>query len=321
MVRNFAASHLATVEAVCDTRLDRLESMKQQYPFLRVTTDALELLKDPAVEAICICTPVGTHFPLAREALRHGKHVLVEKPLAASVEEAETLVKLAQQQDRCLMVDHTFVYTGAVRKIREIVARNELGRLLYYDSVRVNLGLFQEDVNVLWDLGPHDLSILDYVLGRAPKTVSAVGGCHVKVGVENTAYVALRFEDELLAHFHFNWLSPVKIRMTLIGGTEKMIVYNDLEPAEKVKVYDKGVVVTDDSDARHMALFGYRVGDMWSPTLDTTEALKRVCAEFANAIVERRRPLTDGECGLRVVRILEAAQKSLASGGTAVSLR
>jgi predicted dehydrogenase len=223
------------------------------------------------------------------------------------------------------MVDHTFIYTGAVRKIKEIVKSGELGELLYFDSVRINLGLFQRDINVVWDLAPHDLAIMDYIIERQPLAVTATGSCHVERGIENIAYVMLRFPEEFIAHFHFNWLSPVKIRRTLIAGSRKMVVYDDIEPTEKIRVYDKGVMVTPseeeaDKEAAYRTLVSYRTGDVWVPKLDSTEALRYVCDEFLNAIVEKRRPLTDGHSGLRVVRLLEAAQTSISQQGRAIQL-
>ena len=250
-----------------------------------------------------------------------GKHVLIEKPLTACVREAEELIDLAAANGLTLMVDHTFVYTGAVRKIKEIVNSGELGDLLYFDSNRINLGLFQRDINVVWDLAPHDLSIMDFIIERQPQALSAIGSCHIEQGIENIAYVLLKFADEFIAHFHFNWLSPVKIRRTLIAGTSKMILYDDIEPTEKVRVYDKGVTSNrsdGDKEAAYQTLISYRTGDVWAPKLDPTEALHYVCEEFLEAIQKGRPPLTDGAAGLRVVRLLEAAQQSIKQGGRPV---
>jgi predicted dehydrogenase len=260
---------------------------------------------------------VATHFAIAKEFLRTGKHVLMEKPLTATVREAEELVALAEASKRTLMVDHTFVYTGAVRKMKEILGRGELGDLLYFDSVRINLGLFQRDINVLWDLAPHDLSIMDYLIERQPAGLSAIGSCHIEAGIENIAYLIMKFADDFIAHFHFNWLAPVKIRHTLIAGSSKMILYDDIEPTEKVRIYDKGVTANrvGDREADYQTLVSYRTGDVWAPKLDTTEALRYVVAEFLDSIRLGRRPLTDGEAGLRVVRLLEAAQQSIKCGG------
>jgi predicted dehydrogenase len=260
---------------------------------------------------------VATHFSIASEFLSAGKHVLLEKPLAATVQQSEQLIESAEKNSRTLMVDHTFVYTGAVRKMKEIVSSGELGDLLYFDSVRINLGLFQRDINVLWDLAPHDLSIMDYLIERQPEGLSAIGSCHIEAGIENIAYLIMKFPDDFIAHFHFNWLAPVKIRHTLIAGSSKMILYDDIEPTEKVRVYDKGVTANRvvDREAAYQTLVSYRTGDVWAPKLDTTEALRYVVAEFLDSIRTGRAPLTDGPAGLRVVRLLEAAQKSIKGGG------
>ncbi|MDT7603070.1 MAG: hypothetical protein QOF61_1067 [Acidobacteriota bacterium] len=328
LIRNFVENEASRLAWVCDTDERRLAEIARRYPSARATPDYRELLADPDLDAVVIVTPVATHYPFAKEALAAGKHVLIEKPLTKCAREAEELIRLAKERGRTLMVDHTFVYTGAVRKIKEIVAGGELGELLYFDSTRINLGLFQDDINVVWDLAPHDLSIMDYLLDRTPSGVTATGSCHVKPGIENIAYVMLHFDDEFIAHFHFNWLSPVKIRRTLIAGSRKMIVYDDIEPIEKVRVYDKGVTTTngagggdfDEKEAAYSTLVSYRTGDVWVPKLDGTEALRHVCAEFLEAIRERRRPLTDGAAGLRVVRLLEAAQESISESGRLVKL-
>jgi predicted dehydrogenase len=318
LLRNFAESEAAELRAICDLDVSRLAVIGRRYPGARATTEYSELLNDPGLEAVVIATPVATHYPIAREALLAGKHVLIEKPLTACVREAEELIGLSERNGLTLMVDHTFVYTGAVRKIKEIVDNGELGDLLYFDSNRINLGLFQRDINVVWDLAPHDLSIMDFIIERQPEALTAIGSCHIEQGIENIAYVMLRFADEFIAHFHFNWLSPVKIRRTLIAGTRKMILYDDIEPTEKVRVYDKGVTSNrgdSDKEAAYQTLVSYRTGDVWAPKLDSTEALRYVCDEFLEAIQKSRRPLTDGAAGLRVVRLLEAAQQSIKQGG------
>jgi len=317
LLRNFAENEAAILRWICDLDESRLAAMARRYPAARTTTDYHNLILDPELDAIAIVTPVATHFAITSEALRAGKHVLVEKPLTATVPEAEELIDLADQNRRTLMVDHTFVYTGAVRKMKEIVAGGQLGDLLYFDSIRINLGLFQRDINVLWDLAPHDLSIMDFLIGRQPLGVSAIGSCHIEAGIENIAYLVMRFEDEFIAHFHFNWLAPVKIRRTMIAGSRKMILYDDIEPTEKVRVYDKGVTANrvGDREADYQTLVSYRTGDVWAPRLDPTEALRYVVAEFLNSIQLGRKPLTDGQAGLRVVRLLEAAQESIKSGG------
>lgn len=318
LVRNFAACPRTAVVWVCDRDLNRAARVQRMAPLSAVTDDFQAVLNDPAVDAVAIATPVSSHFPLAQAALQAGKHVLVEKPLATTAEEGRRLVSLAREKGRRLMCDHTFCYTGAVRKMQEIVRSGELGRLLYYDSVRVNLGLFQSDVNVLWDLCPHDLSIIDYVFpdGLQPTEVSAQGLDIMHTGFESVAHLCLFFGDDLMCHIHANWLSPVKVRTVLLGGTRKMIAWDDNNPAERLKVYDKGVDVNQAT--RERCLVNYRHGDAWIPVLDTAEALAAMVNEFAAAIQEERDPLTDGQAGLRVLEVLEAADRSLRQGGARV---
>lgn len=320
LVRNFAEVDGAQVVAVSDLRPERLTLAKSRYPYIKTTDVAMEVITDPRIDAVVIATPVSTHFELARQALRAGKHVLVEKPLAARSDEAEQLIDEANRRNRVLMVDHTFVYTGAVRKIRELVTNGVLGQLYYYDSVRVNLGLFQHDVNVIWDLAVHDLSIMDYVLPQRPVAISATGMSHVPGQPENIAYITLFFADSLIGHIHVNWLAPAKVRRTLIGGSQKMIVYDDLEPSEKVKVYDRGITLTDNPESIYQMLIGYRTGDMWAPQVDMTEALRIEVLHFIRCIEGGERPITDGEAGLRVVRTLEAATRSITERGQPVDL-
>jgi predicted dehydrogenase len=322
LLRNFAENEQAQLRWVCDTDETRLTAMARRYPVARTTTNCRELIDDPELDAIAVVTPVGTHFQIARDALLAGKHVLVEKPLTSTVRAAEELIDLAEKNERTLMVDHTFVYTGAVQKMKEIVKSGELGDLLYFDSVRINLGLFQRDINVIWDLAPHDLSIMDYLIERQPLGLSALGSCHIEPEIENIAYMVMKFPDDFIAHFHFNWLAPVKIRRTLIAGARKMVLYDDIEPTEKVRVYDKGVTTNRNADreADYQTLISYRTGDVWAPKLDATEALRYVVAEFIDAIRNGRKPLTDGEAGLRVVRLLEAAQTSIKRGGQFVEV-
>ncbi|MGZ8845742.1 MAG: Gfo/Idh/MocA family protein [Pyrinomonadaceae bacterium] len=317
LLRNFAENEAAQLRWICDLDEDRLASMSRRYPMAQTTSDYHKLIEDPGLEAVAVVTPVATHYPIAKQCLLAGKHVLMEKPLTATVPEAEELIDLAERNGLKLMVDHTFIYTGAVRKMKEIVGSGELGDLLYFDSVRINLGLFQRDINVLWDLAPHDLSIMDFLIERQPEGLSAIGSCHIEDGIENIAYLIMKFPDDFIAHFHFNWLAPVKIRKTLIAGSSKMILYDDIEPTEKVRVYDKGVTANrvGDREADYQTLVSYRTGDIWAPRLDATEALRYVVAEFLNSIQQDRRPLTDGRAGLRVVRLLEAAQRSMKSGG------
>jgi predicted dehydrogenase len=320
LIRNFNELDDATVVACCDLSVERLNKIKKRYPGTQCYQNPEEILRDPGVDAVIVATPVSAHYPIARKALEHGKHVLIEKPLADSSEHALDLIELAERYHRVLMVDHTFIYTSAVRKIRDLIDSGELGDILYFDSVRINLGLFQKDINVTWDLAPHDLSIMDFLLRQDPLTLTAMGASHAGNRIANMAYLTLTFPNNLIAHFHVNWLAPVKIRLTLLGGSRKMVVYDDLEPTEKVRVYDKGVVVNGSDEKRYQALINYRVGDVLIPKLDATEALNRMAQEFVSAIFENRPALTDGVAGYRVVRLLEAAQTSLDNGGQPVEL-
>ena len=320
LLRNFADLPGARVACVSDLRADRLAAAGARYPGVRTTRSAAELIEDPAVDAVANATPVSTHFELAQAALAAGKHVLVEKPLASSVAEGRRLIEEAARRRLVLMVDHTFVYTGAVRKIAALVASGDLGDLYYYDSVRVNLGLFQHDVNVIWDLAVHDLSIMDHVLPLVPRAVSATGMTHVAGGHENIAYLTLFFDNNFIAHIHVNWLAPVKVRRTLIGGSQRMIVYDDLEPSEKIKVYDRGITVNSNPENVYEMLVGYRSGDMWAPRLEATEALKVELTHFLDCVEHGTTPLTDGASGLRVLQLVEAASQSMASRGRLVEL-
>ena len=323
VVRNLYDHEHVRLVSVCDTRQDRLAPIHRRYPSVRTTTCYEDLLSDPSIDAIAICTPVHGHFPLAMRALRSGRHVLVEKPLASSLEEAARLVEEARRRDLRLMVDHTFVFTPAVRRIRQLLVGGALGqRIYYYDSVRVNLGPWQHDVNVLWDLAVHDLAILDYVLPGTPLAVSATGVSHLPGQPENQAYLTCFFPDELIAHIHVNWLAPVKLRQTLIGGDQKMIVYNDLEPSEKLKVYDKGVKLTSQGNGGPEAgLIDYRSGDVWIPKLSLVEALHTEVDEFVAALSRGSDFPADGEAGLRVVQVLEAASHSMRNRGLPVELK
>ena len=315
LVRCFAEASGATVEAVSDLNPNRLAAMQKRYPAIRTTQSADDLIADPRIDAVAIATPVATHAPLAQKVLAAGKHVLVEKPMTSSAQSSERLIEEAARRKLVLMVDHTFVYTGAVRKIQELIADGQLGEPYYYDSVRVNLGLFQHDVDVIWDLAVHDISIMNYVLPFRPLAVSACGMSHVPGRAENIAYLTLFCENNLIAHVHVNWLAPVKVRRTMIGGSRRMIVYDDVEPSEKVKVYDKGIAVSQDGDSIVQMMINYRAGDIWIPQLDITEALKREAAEFVASIERGRAPLTDGLAGLRTVRILEMATRSMKEKG------
>jgi predicted dehydrogenase len=328
LVRNFFEVPGCKVIAVSDLHPDRLAKIGPRYPTVETTTDYTDLLRDPRIDAIAIATPVSTHFELGMAALRAGKHVLMEKPMTASTEEAQRLVDEAEARGLILAVDHTFVYTPAVRKIREMAQSGEMGDLYYYDSVRVNLGLFQHDVNVIWDLAVHDISIIDNILPARPVAVSATGVSHVPGEPEDMAYVTLHYASSLMAHVHVNWLAPVKLRRTLIGGSKKMVVYDDVEPSEKIKVYDKGITLNGNGDKPAMAvngqkyqmLVGYRTGDVWSPQLPVTEALSTELREFLSAVQTGRPPMADGQAGLRVVQIVEAATESMRAAGRPVEL-
>lgn len=321
LARNFSEAPACDLRAVCDKRPERLALARRRHPTTKATAELSEILGDPTIEAVAIATPVATHFATAREALRAGKHVLVEKPLASSSVEAEELIAEAERTGRILMVDHTFLYTGAVRKIKELISSGHLGRVHYYDSIRINLGLFQHDVNVLWDLAVHDLSIADHLIGEEVVGVSALGASHVREGLENVAYLTLLYSGNVLAHLHVNWLAPVKIRRTLISGSRRMVVYDDVEPSEKVKVYDSGVDVVRDESSLHKMLVSYRVGDMNAPRLDTTEALQTEVNHFLDCVRSGEKPLTDGEAGRRIVALLEAASESMRNRGRLVEVR
>ena len=320
LVRNFMQAEGARVTAVCDQAPKRRAQVESLYPAVKTYGDVKELIADPKVDAVVIATPVSTHFELAMAALEAGKHVLVEKPITNTVEQAKKLVDEAAKRKLTLMVDHTFCYTSVVGKIKELVAQGSLGQLFYYDSVRVNLGLFQHDVNVLWDLAVHDLSIMDFVLGRAPKMIAATGVASVPGQPEALAYLTCFFEDNLIAHFHVNWLAPVKIRKTLIGGSHKMIEWDDMELSEKLRIYDKGITMNAGPEGVYQLKVGYRAGDMWAPHLPNVEALQVEARHFVECIGSGRKPTTDGEAGLRVVRILEAASKSVALHGQPMTL-
>jgi len=321
LVRNFMSAPGSAVMRVCDLRKERLSSLGKLYPGLKTCTDSSELINDSEIDAVVIATPVSSHFDLAMSALKAGKHVLVEKPLAAKSDQARKLVDEATARNLVLLVDHTFVYTDAVRKIRELISSGQLGDIYYYDAVRVNLGLFQHDVNVIWDLAIHDLSIIDHVLPSKPVAVAATGISHVPGQPENVAYITLFFSSAQIAHVHVNWLTPVKVRHTLIGGSEKMILYDDLEPSEKLKVYDKGIDVTPEPEDVYKMLVSYRLGDMWAPQLSNTEALQTEAQHFIDCIEHNKQPETDGSAGLRMVKLIEAAETSLRDRGRLIELQ
>jgi predicted dehydrogenase len=321
LVRNFMAAQGSIVARVCDLREERLGPLQKLYPGIKTCSNSTDLINDPQIDAVVIATPVSSHFDLALAALKAGKHVLVEKPLAANADHARELIDEAAARKLVLLVDHTFVYTDAVRKIRELISSGQLGEIYYYDAVRVNLGLFQHDVNVIWDLAIHDLSIMDYVLPAKPVAISTTGISHIPGQPENVAYITLFFAGAQIAHVHVNWLTPVKVRHTLIGGSEKMILYDDLEPSEKLKVYDKGISVTPRPEDVYKMLVSYRSGDMYAPRLDNTEALQTEALHFIECVENNRRPDTDGAAGLRMVQMIEAAEKSLRERGRLIELQ
>jgi predicted dehydrogenase len=318
VVRNLQCIPDAEILAVCDTSSSARKKVHRSCPSVYVTADNSELITSADIDAVAVITPVWTHFELAKAALENGKHVFVEKPFTSNAAQAERLINLAQQKNLKIMVDHTFLFTGAVKKIKQLLQEDSLGKLYYYDSTRVNLGLFQHDVNVIWDLAPHDLSIMDYLIEKRPEALVATGQSHLN-GYEDVAYITLYFPDKIIAHMNVNWLSPVKVRTTLIGCEKKMLVWNDLEPDEKVKVYDKGVDITS-REGVYELLVNYRSGDMWAPQLEQVEALRQELSHFISCISNDRTPWNDGCAGLRVVTMLEAASKSLKKRGALVYL-
>jgi predicted dehydrogenase len=320
LVRNFANSDTAEVIAVSDLDPTRLAICKRLHPGVITSTEARDLFRDSRIDAIAIATPVHTHYDLALAALKAGKHVLVEKPLAQTSDQALRLIDEADRRNLLLMVDHTFLYTPAVRKIRDLIQEKVLGEIYYYNSTRASLGLFQSDVNVIWDLAVHDLSIIQFIIKEVPVAVSATAANHVTGAPENMAHLALFFDSSCIAHISVNWLSPVKVRQTFIGGSRKMILYDDLEPTEKIKVYDKGIIVNGSTERSHQLRIGYRAGDMWAPHLTAEEALKTETEHFIECIQKGSQPISDALSGLQVLRILEASSRSIAAQGTPVKL-
>lgn len=318
IVRNLQSLEGTQVAVVCDRDAKALRRARQTFPNLKTTSEASEVLTSLEIDAVAVITPVWTHFELAKQALENGKHVFVEKPFTCASAQAERLIELAAQKRLTLMVDHTFLFTGAVRKIRELVDEGTLGDLYYYDSTRVNLGLFQHDVNVIWDLAPHDLSIMDYLIQAEPEALVATGESHLN-GHADVAYITVYFPGNVIAHINVNWLSPVKVRTTLIGGEKKMLVWNDLDPDEKLKIYDKGARVTRQEGVYEL-LVSYRTGDMWAPRIEQSEALRTELAHFLGCIRHQERPINDGLSGLRVVQMLEAADQSLKERGKTILL-
>ena len=321
LIRNLAQLNRIEELTCCDLDQKRLDRMKSLYPSVNVLSDYRELLQKPDLDAVAIATPVKTHYPIAKEFLSHGKHVLLEKPLTHSYDTALELVKLAEEKERVLMVGHTFEYTAAVNKIKSIVENGELGKILYISCIRVNLGLFQPDINVVWDLAPHDISIILYILGATPISVNSQGKAHFKPGIEDVATTTLNFDNGVIAFIHSSWLDPNKIRRTTIVGSRRMLVYDDIEPQEKIKIYDKGVDVPPYYDTYAEFQFSYRYGDIHSPRIEDYEPLKKECEHFLTCIQKGACPLSDGYSGLRVVSILEAANKSLKLSGRSMNIQ
>jgi predicted dehydrogenase len=318
VARNFNLPGISQVVAISDKSQNSLQRARQAFPQVLLTEDCQELLQSAEIDVIAVVTPVWTHYELAKAALMNGKHVFVEKPFTSKVEHAEELIELAARKKLQIMVDHTFLFTGAVRKIRQLVDEGTLGNLYYYDSMRVNLGLFQHDINVVWDLAPHDLSIMDYVIQKEPQAIVATGEKHLN-GLVDIAFLTVYFPENVVAHINVNWLSPVKVRTTLIGGEKKMVVWNDLEADEKIKIYDKGVSVKS-GEGMYNLLVSYRSGDMWAPRVEQIEALKAEVSHFMDCISSNRAPINDGHAGLRVVRLLESAERSLKERGKLVEI-
>ena len=318
VVRNLERLDETKVVAVCDKSASARRKVAKAYPDVLVTDDSAVLMSSPEIDAIAVVTPVWTHYELAKAALDNGKHVFVEKPFTSNAAQAEELIELAERKNLKIMVDHTFLFTGAVQKIKQLLQDGALGKLYYYDSTRVNLGLFQHDVNVVWDLAPHDLSIIDHLIQKTPEAISATGQTHLN-GHEDVAFITLYFPDKVIAHINVNWLSPVKVRTTLIGGEKKMLVWNDLEADEKIKIYDKGVNITS-REGLYNLLVHYRSGDMWAPQIEQIEALNKELAYFVDCIMTDKTPVNDGNAGLRVVKMLEAASTSLKLRGQLVYL-
>lgn len=316
LVRNFLAHKDVTKVIACDVRDNRLQLIKEKFPAAALESDWAKVIEGDC-DIVVIATPVDTHYTLSKKALEAGKHIWVEKPFTSTSAEAESLIELAEKKNLKIFVDHTFIYNGAVRKIKELVDKGELGNVIYFDSERINLGLFQRDVNVVWDLAPHDLSIMNYLCEHREVKALAANGIANFNGKENLAHICIYFEDNCFAHFHVNWVSPVKIRRIIIGGDKKMLVYDDMENFEKIKVYDSGVEFKS-AEKIHEALVQYRIGDMFSPKVNQTEALALGAQEFLSAIKENRTPLTSGKDGLAVVRLLEAADISLENMGKIV---
>lgn len=319
LVRNFNFRNDCRVICVSDTKPARLELVKKNFPSIQTTIDYHVILNDATIDAVVIATPVFLHYTIAKEALQKGKHILIEKPMTTSSKEAIELIELAQGLKKTLMVDHTFMYTEAIQKIKSVIDIGEIGDVRYFDSTRINLGLFQPDINVLWDLAPHDVSILDFITKEKPISLSATGISHTQNKLENIAYMTIFYQSDFIAHFTSSWTSPLKIRKILIGGSKKMILYDDVEPTEKLKIYDTSYRMASDED-KHRVLIDYRVGDIYIPKIEQKEALQAVTADFITAINTGKAPMSDGQSGLNVVKILEAAEQSIKQRGKEIKL-
>lgn len=320
LVRNFMAQTTGTVAMVADAREDRLALVSKNYPTIQTTQNADDILTSPSIDAVVVATPVFTHYALAKKALENGKHVLIEKPMTSTGDEARELIALADSKGLTLMVDHTFLYTGAVQKLKELISGGSIGQIKYFDSTRINLGLFQPDINVLWDLAPHDISILNYLMDEVPYSINATGVSHTNNGIENIAYLTVNYNSGFIAHFNCSWSSPVKIRTVLVGGDEKMLVYNDLEPTEKIRVYDTQYKHKTDEEKRRI-LVEYRAGDVFIPMINSKEALSGMASDFLNSIINKTTPLSSFQSGLDVIKILEASQLSIKQHGKEILIK
>ncbi|MBF0542604.1 MAG: Gfo/Idh/MocA family oxidoreductase [Nitrospirae bacterium] len=319
IVRNFNALKDSEVTRVCDLNQASITRIHECYRHITTTSDYRDITGSPDIDIVAVVTPVFTHYEIARAALLNGKHVFVEKPFTSTVAEAIDLIEIADKKGLKIMVDHTLLFTGSVRKIKELIDNKELGNIYYYDSTRINLGLFQHDVNVIWDLAPHDLSIMDYIIEDRPIAITANGVDHFKRGLEDVAYITIYFENNIIAHFNMNWLSPVKMRTTVIGGDKKMLIWNDLAADEKIKIYDRGVNI-ESKEGVYKLLVDYRSGDIWTPKIDMTEALKLEAEYMIDCIYNNITPINDGNAGLSVIRILEASLLSIKNNGKMVNL-
>jgi predicted dehydrogenase len=319
LLRNFSLVSNCKVHTLCDLRIERLQTAKVLYPTLELSNNIDDVINNPDIDTIVVATPVFTHYSIAKKALLAGKNVLIEKPMTASVKEAEELIEISIQKGLVLMVDHTFLYTGAVQKMKSLVDLGEIGKIKYLDSTRINLGLFQSDVNVLWDLAPHDISICDYLMNEKPVSVQATGISHTNNGIENIAYLTLNYQSDIIAHFNCSWTSPVKLRKMLVGGDKKMIAYDDMEPSEKLKIYDTGYDYKSEEE-KNRILVDYRIGDIFVPKLETKEALLGMANDFVSAIINGTTPICDYNLGISVVKILEASQISIKNRGKEVKI-